>query len=643
MADAGTKKTASKYGKNNKDAGRIDKSKLNPESAAMFDEILVNELIGLEALNDQHPISGANITSSNGVVTYIDKYRMRLFGSPFQFIDSVDKRFNGVNTEIGNEYLRNIILNSPILHIKPGMPYYTGGKDETGLVQSLKEMYAASGANNGGITVIESILTSLAQATVYSKGSRLQKRMFGFRESYYQYMQYVNYMCRSVATFLGLTSSNTKFPSYVRVGTNNYELTEMDWSKYTFIAGTKSSSPAKQLLAMGETTIVGKAIRNIKNAVKKLISYTKLPRQLQTKPGIRETIKKASIDLSDGLGSYYGSSGEQTVMDILGVKWGTDENGEEIDAAKLYENMTETEIKNLTDVMATKITSVLFMVEPIQFEESISNSTRDSTIESTIDGVTNSLGSEIAFVTGSNADTGIIGAMTELLGNSTATAAEFLSGLVEPVTGGFSSNLLSGALSSIKGQKMIYPKIYQSSNSEMNYTFTINLSTPYGDVYNYYMNILVPLLHLIALAAPRMVTANTVNSPFLVQAYVPGMCTCQLGIIQNMTITKNPNQNHVSVDGFPLSVRVTLTIQELYNSLAISPANDPASFLFNETLNDYMTNLAGLVPSIDTSSKQRANTFDNLVNYFNNGEMVNDIANSALTKLENFVNPFTGN
>ena len=221
-----------------------------------------------------------------------------------------------------------------------------------------------------------------------------------------------------------------------------------------------------------------------------------------------------------------------------------------------------------------------------------------------------------------------------------ADAAQFIGGLVEPITGGFALNLFNGALRSVKGQKMIYPKIYEGSRSEMNYTFNINLSSPYGDVYNYYMNIVVPLMHLIALAAPRMVSANSVASPFLVQAFIPGMCTCQLGIVQNLRITKNPNQKHVSVNGYPLDIKVEMQIEELYNALSISPANDPASFLFNETLNDYMANLAGLQPSVDTYTSQRAVTFQGLEEYFTTGEFVNDTISGLVYKIEESVNPF---
>ena len=175
---------------------------------------------------------------------------------------------------------------------------------------------------------------------------------------------------------------------------------------------------------------------------------------------------------------------------------------------------------------------------------------------------------------------------------------------------------------------MIYPKIYDSSNSDTNYSFKVHLSTPYGDPYNYYINIVVPLMHLIALAAPRMVTSNTVGAPFIVQAFIPGLCTIQMGIVSSLHISKNPDSNRISVNGYPL-----------YNAMSISPANDPASFLFNETLNDYMANLAGLIPSIDTYNAQRRVAFDNLGTYLGH-ELVPDIAAAAVEKLEDMFNPF---
>ena len=135
-------------------------------------------------------------------------------------------------------------------------------------------------------------------------------------------------------------------------------------------------------------------------------------------------------------------------------------------------------------------------------------------VEQGIDALRESIGSEIGLITNSHVDTGIIGGMMKFLGSGLETATTAVAGMAEGLTGGFVGGLFSGAVASVKGQKMIYPEIYKSSDSKMNTNFEIMLSSPYGDVYNYYMNIIVPLMHLIALAAPRMITANTVSSPY---------------------------------------------------------------------------------------------------------------------------------
>ncbi len=568
-------------------------------SKSGLENILNDELKMIEGVQGQHPETGAGLYSSS-IHSYIDKYTNRIFGAPYQFMDNVDRRFDEVNTHVGNEYLRNIILNSPILHIKPGMPYYTGGASENAIVKALKHLYVGAGSQ-GTMSYVENLLMELASNTVFAKGSKLQKRMFGFRENYYQYMSHVNYMCRSAAVFLNLTSDGNEWPKYAYMNDNGSDsdkktsaFASCDWSYYRFIDGTVVRKPSEQLVAMGKATLVGKALTSMSDIVSKLYA------------------DDVSSNNVFGLDESTSST--------------TDEN----------------ETTNVSDVIANKVSAVLFMVEPAVFEDTLTNTAKDSAIETAIDAVRNSVGSEIAFITGSNADVGLIGDLSEFLGSGLESASEFLSGITESVAGGFATNLFNGALKSVKGQKMIYPKIYDSSNSESNYTFTVNLSTPYGDPYHYYCNILVPLFHLIALTAPRMVTANSVNSPYLVQAFIPGMCTCQLGIISNMSIQKNPNANRVSVNGFPLEVKVSFTVQELYNALSISPSNDPASFLFNETLNDYMSNLCGLQPCTNTYEQQRYNSFEQLETYLKSGEYAQDFSNNALNSIEDFINPYSG-
>ena len=589
---------------------------------ASMTAVLVSELMQLEGLHGQDPETGAGVHSST---SYLSEYTNRIFGAPYQLLDSVDRRFPSVNEYVGNEYLRNFLLNSPILHIKPGLPKYTG--KEKGILDSIKQVYIDT--SSGNMSLASALLEEMASSTIFGKGSQLQKRMFGFRETYYQYMQHVNYMCRSMASFIGLVN-NTKFPNGTFTGesASMKPFKTMKWENYRMLSKTTVTTPWDQLQEMGGATLVGAAAGSVGDIIGGLVTGVKKSAK-DTAKALTEILIGGS-SASDVLGDL-GSSLASDAAESAGSMW-SDVKG----------NFSHALSTSITDVAVDKVSSVQFMVEPVQFDETLINNVEDSMIESAIDAVTKGIGSEIAFITGSNVDFGLVEGITDFLGNTLESAATMIQGLVKPVVGGFASNLFSGALRSIKGQKMIYPKIYKSSESTMNYQFTINLNSPYGDPYNYYMNIVVPLMHLIALAAPRMVTSNSITSPFLVQAFIPGMCTCQLGIIQQMNISKNPSTKHVSVHGFPLDVKVTFTIQELYNALSISPANDPASFLFNETLNDYMSNLAGLMPSVDTYTEQRKIMFQNLQNYFESSEYLNDIANNLLTKVENTFNPFQG-
>lgn len=562
---------------------------------------LNEELKMLEGILCQDPETGKYSASSS----YLRDYTNRVFGAPFQLLDSVDKRFDTVNPYLGNEYLRNFTLNSPILHIRPGMPKYTGGTTQSKLLQNIRTSYASS--NSGNMSFVSSFLTGLASSTIFNAGSKLQRRMFGFRETYYDYMQHVNYMCRSMAIFLNLTD-NKKYPTGTFVSVSDTykeeefkEFTSIKWENYRMMRHSTVLNPKDYLLKNFQATGLSVVSSVVSNGI-------------------------------SGYIDFINPFNNKSLSEIFTSGW------EKINEA--FDTASETTIiGNVSD----KISAVEFVVEPSQFDDILANNVKNSAIETAIDTLRSSIGSEIGYITNSNAAPEILEQAMNFLGNGLESISTNLSGLVQGSgSTGFLTNLFSGAIQSIRGQKMIYPKIYDPADSELNYQFTVNLSSPYGDPYNYYMNIVVPLMHLIALVAPRMVTANTISSPYLVQAYIPGMCTCNLGIITNMTITKNKNSNHVSVNGFPLDIKVTFTITELYNALSISPANDPASFLFNETLNDYMANLAGLIPSVDTYTKQRKATFEALEHYLSSGEFVNDMVSPIVDKIEDIANPFMG-
>ena len=560
--------------------------------------VLKEELQKLEGILYQNPETGAK-----GKDSYLGDYTNRIFGAPYQLMDSVDKRFTDINENLGNKYLKNFIINSPILHIRPGMPKYTGEKSGNVLFEFIRNAYINSATDNQGDVV--NLLSGLAGSTIFGVGSKLQRRMFGFRETYYDYMQHVNYMCRSEAVFLNLTTGSS-FPNGTFTSGGEFQnFSSIEWGNYRLLNTSRVKRPLDLLREYANATALG-VIGEVLNTAADMTSVS-------------------------GILNLLNPFDDKSLGDIF---------------SSAFDNITQAFNRAKDETVAghveDKIASVEFMVEPLPFEESYTNQFEDSAIGSTVNAVADGVGNEIGFITNSHADAGMLSGVMDFLGNTAENAAMSISGLTQNLTGGFLTNLFTGAVRSIKGQKMIYPKIYKSSESSMDYNFSLILTTPYGDIYNYYMNIIVPLMHLIALVAPRLVSSNSTASPYLVQAYIPGQCTCHLGAIKNMTIQKNPDANHVSVNGFPLTVKVTFTIEELYNSMAISPANDPSSFLFNETLNDYMANLAGLIPSIDTYARQRQVMLSNLGSYIKNGGFKDDFVSRYVEDIEDIINPFAG-
>ena len=556
---------------------------------------------------------------SNGPL--LGSFSNNLFGAPYQLLDSVDKRFKSVNLHTGSEYLRNILLHSPILHIRPGLAMYTGGGE--GVFGEVRNIWQSVEA--GHLTMSQALLMSVAKNMPFRSGGKLQRRMFGFQETYNDYMMHVNYLCRTMAMFLGLTDEDTKAGGESYLGINGLP------------NGAFINNGSGNRFTSFEDIRWENYRMNKNEYVKHQWEYTK---QVMQDGALQPAIKfvKGLLNIQDEKDSLDGydpdAVAEKDAAEIKG-----DANAQNFfqRLATSFNSLGTGISRGIYELEAGRVRSVQFMVEPTDFKESLSNDAEPSQIEGMADGLRDQFGSELAFITNSGSAKNFLTDFAGFLGDGAESAVLNLKNAVEPVTGGFLGNLMHGGIQSLKGQKMIYPDIYKRSTSTMDYQFSITLTSAYGNIYNYYMDLIVPLMHLVALAAPRMTTSNTVMSPYLVQAYIPGMCTCQLGIISNMEITKNPTGKHVSVNGFPLTIKVTFTIKELYNALSISPADDPASFIFNETLNDYLANLAGLIPSMDTKARIQAANMGNLKNYFGFGDgkkfsdstLVQSMANSA--------------
>lgn len=162
----------------------------------------------------------------------------------------------------------------------------------------------------------------------------------------------------------------------------------------------------------------------------------------------------------------------------------------------------------------------------------------------------------------------------------------------------------------IKGDRIILPEIYQDSDFGQDYNINISLRSPYGNRFAVYMDVIVPLLHLIALVAPKQSSANSYGSPFLVKVYYPGVFNINLGIVESLQITRPSNEDSWSVDGLPTEIDVTMRIKDLYSDFSMVPTSDPKAYANNSSLIDYLSTIAGVnltQPQLDTKINQWIN------------------------------------
>ena len=113
--------------------------------------------------------------------------------------------------------------------------------------------------------------------------------------------------------------------------------------------------------------------------------------------------------------------------------------------------------------------------------------------------------------------------------------------------------------------------------------------------------------HWIALVAPRQSTINSYTAPFIVRAYIPGMFSSEMSIVENLTITKGGDGSAWSVDGYPLEIKLSISLKDLYNTFAMSMISDLKSaydMLWNNALIDYVSVQSGLDMKLSEFAKK---------------------------------------
>lgn len=232
---------------------------------------------------------------------------------------------------------------------------------------------------------------------------------------------------------------------------------------------------------------------------------------------------------------------------------------------------------------------VQFYVEPnTSFSESASNSTQHSFLESLVE-TGEGLMKEMSFLL----NTGAVSNVDEMI-DKFGSGMQKLGDHVAKGSQNIVSRLLGVAGTTISGANFIFPEIWSDSDYNKSYTININLTSPYGDKESIYLNNIVPMMHILALSIPRQTTANSYGAPFLVKVFSKGRFSCEMGIVDSISIEKGGSGDAWSVDGLPLEIKMTVSVKDLYSNLMITSTKQSALFFQNQGLIDFLSVTCGV-------------------------------------------------
>lgn len=499
------------------------------------------------------------------------KASTRMFGLPLQYPSFIDCRVDNVSSTLGRKYIENIIMGAPIMTIIPGKPLYLPG---------------AKNKRNTAHALVSAASGNFAELAALGKDIDIEElRWFDFQQTYNEYMLYVNILCRVGACFLEI--GDHKFGSVgiplSQYNWKNYRYTEDSYSS-TFTGLTKAGGAAAGSMLDTLKGLGGQALSKLKNI----------------------------LSLGDGA---------------------TAEGGAQSNILYNDEEAPSDDLLSTLDSLLANMNFVQFYMDPnsSSFGDSSSNSTTTSKLEGLFDKGSEMI-KELAFIANSG---GVDSGQFQDFGNKSLDTLtdEILKGN-SGITS-FMSRITSGLSTVVKGENMIIPEIYQRSDYSRNYSISIRLVSPCNDRFSYFINVFVPLMHLVALALPKQGTANTYAAPFIIKAYLPGMFACNLGIIEGMNVDKTGK----TVDGLAQEIKVTLTIKDLYSDLMMTPSNKPMLLLSNTSLIDYLAINCGL----DLIMPQMQKKISYVMNVMKNAmtDIPNNVVAEMTEKIDNVVSAWT--
>lgn len=276
------------------------------------------------------------------------------------------------------------------------------------------------------------------------------------------------------------------------------------------------------------------------------------------------------------------------IGDVKVVPPGTVGNGTKLSNIDVEKYMNN----DFTKLFGTQCVVPFYLDAESAINETFTNNTTESMIAQTVNGFSQTA-KEIQFIMGSKDSGGVMqsigAAVTDVASNITSALGD----VAEVLAGKNLITRVSNELTTIvSGGKIIFPEIWSDSEYDRSFDITIKLRSPDPDPVSIFLNIYMPIILLVSMAAPHQIgnSSNSYESPFLVRATYKSIFNCDLGMITSLSISKG-GQGNWNVLGQPISADVTLSIRDLYGSMFISKR---MGLICNTAQMDYLATMAGV-------------------------------------------------
>lgn len=317
-------------------------------------------------------------------------------------------------------------------------------------------------------------------------------------------------------------------------------------------------------------------------------------------------------------------------------------NGESITDFSRY-NWSKSLNGNFSEYFSSANSIPFYINANVSVNESINNDTMESSLAGSVKSKQEQA-KELSFLLNSaGSATNNRGLLSKAVNSTTNLLTNTIPNAMANSSAANMISSINNAMGSIAaGGSMMFPELWSSSSMGRSYQVDIKLRSPDGDALSIYLNVLVPLYHLMCLAAPQMMNDNynVYFSPFLVKGYCKSMFNIEMGIITGMDIAKG-REGDWNANGLPTSIDVSITIKDLYDVFCLTPYSDATDLLNpaivdllgkksqstakkivrNTAMMDYLCNNAGLnlnnnevVRQITVYNMLRANSITNWPN-----------------------------